>query len=260
MTGSERPGSSVGTSVRLKSGRSPVRPRPWPQRTSSNERAPPSRVGPFVVRAGRGPACVLVPGGRALLARGTDSRRVRLPHPTSPHLRSRAPAVVGQLAPPAGSRAAQGRPLPGGTRSPAVRSRVRPSAGPCRHARPVSRPGWRCLPGPSEHAEWDATCPAVEEPSPAPRCEAVTRSGHPRWPTGPTLVVARPRVRLGSGEARRGRERAGRVAAGPANPPTGARVGVERQPRRSSRCDSALIAGRLGRSRGRFGTADGGAG
>ncbi len=49
MTGSERPGSSVGTSVRLKSGRSPVRPRPWPQRTSSSERAPPSRVGPFVV-------------------------------------------------------------------------------------------------------------------------------------------------------------------------------------------------------------------
>ena len=29
-----RPGSSVGTSVRLKSGRSPVRPRPWPQEMS----------------------------------------------------------------------------------------------------------------------------------------------------------------------------------------------------------------------------------
>ena len=30
MTGAFRPGSSVGTSVRLKSGRSPVRSRPWP--------------------------------------------------------------------------------------------------------------------------------------------------------------------------------------------------------------------------------------
>jgi hypothetical protein len=32
FTGAARPGSSVGTSVRLKSGRSPVRSRPWPPR------------------------------------------------------------------------------------------------------------------------------------------------------------------------------------------------------------------------------------
>ena len=39
LTQHERPGSSVGTSVRLKIGRSAVRPRPWPP-TSSVEHGP----------------------------------------------------------------------------------------------------------------------------------------------------------------------------------------------------------------------------
>src|SRR5690606_15772135 len=47
-----RPGSSVGTSVRLKSGRSPVRSRPWPPHRTSENGPRRLRQGPFLIAQG----------------------------------------------------------------------------------------------------------------------------------------------------------------------------------------------------------------
>ena len=75
------PGSSVGTSVRLKSGRSPVRSRPWPPRLCRSEGNKPSGLlpSPKELQVHFGP-CSLRPGrtSRGNRPVGDPPRRVRI--------------------------------------------------------------------------------------------------------------------------------------------------------------------------------------